>query len=151
MVTRSTRETLLSVGGSLALVGGAYLRWTRRSDDVVVAFTPRMAVDNMHAGFAFGGFTYDVMVVAAAVLAVVALGFTNRNDLRTGATLLSGVVPVVVCVQFLRTDVVSFFGDWVPGVGWYLTLLGGVVLVANGALLALGRFATPVGDRTSTN
>lgn len=152
MVTRGTREVTVSVVGALTLVVGAYLRWTHPPGDTdVVAFTPTMLVDNMHRGFELGTISYDVMVLAAAVLALVALGFTTHNYLRATATLLSGVIPVVMCVQFLGTEVVSVGGTWTPALGWYLTLLGGVLLLVNGGLLAVATSDPRHSGGVSTN
>lgn len=132
MIERSTWHAFANLLGAGALLVGSYLPWARPSG-AVIAVVSLDVLPNFHRGIALDTLSADVLLIGAAALAVVALGFTTRHRLQATATVMSGGIAVAVSLQFLLGTVVGFGGTWVPDVGWYLTVGGGFILLANAA------------------
>lgn len=132
MSERSAWPTIVTLLGAGLLVLGTYLPWAYRAGAGITT-TSFDAVENFDRGIEIATLSYDVVVVGAATLAVIAVGFTTRPHLRGVLSGVAGGLAVGVSVEFLVTSTVDLTGVWVPDLGWYLTVVGGVVLLVHGA------------------
>lgn len=131
MADRPSLMTVINLVGATALIGGAYLPWARRTN-ATIALQTLDRLSNFHRGIEIEALSYDVVVLAAGVIAVTAVGFTTRQRINGGVTALAGLLGVGIALEFLVTSVVDFTGGWVPDLGWYLTIAAGGLLLVHG-------------------
>lgn len=125
------RSAILRVAGSISLLVGAYLPWLRTNPSIDGP-VPQVLIMGMESGIR--GFDYLLLVIVGVVLLPSFL--TQRKRLQAVSTLGGGVSSLLVCGHYVFgfDSLVGFNATFVPSVGWYLALLGGVLLTVNGAL-----------------
>lgn len=131
MVVESRRLILL-MGGAVSIVVGAYLPWLRTNPNLPSdAKIPTIYYTGMGAGFE--GFDFALLGAAGLVLLVRAR--STRPMVRTVTTLSVGLGAIVFPAYYLsRSAMIGFSASFVPALGWYLTVLGGVLFMAAGGL-----------------
>ena len=92
---------------------------------------PSIYIHGMDAGIE--GLDFALLGLVIAVLALRRIN--SRDPLQPIFSLLAGVVVVLFCAHYLSDySFTGFDGTFVPDIGWYLTVLGGVLLSAAGGL-----------------
>ena len=132
MPRRTLRDSVQSVGGAIALALGAYLPWLRTNPALPHdAEIPTILLPGMRAGI--DGFDFALLGGAGIVLALRLVGTEQRR--QSLFECVTGVGSLFLCVRHL------FFyagvgGDatFVPALGWYVTVLGGVLLAVSGGV-----------------
>ena len=83
----------------------------------------------MNAGFEGS----DFALLGLVGLILVLRGISSHKRLQTAFTLLAGVGAVVFCALYLpSSSLTGFAATFVPALGWYFTVLGGVSLTIAG-------------------
>lgn len=124
----------LSIGALLALAIGISLRWVR----VNPALPPDAAIPSIYLpGMApgFDGFDFFILVPGALLLVLIVSDSWRRVRRLLGVIvgLVALLVAGLIADGLLVGDGwVSFGGTFVPALGWYVTVLGGVVLLVSG-------------------
>lgn len=111
----------VALGGAVLVVVGAFLQWVTRNVDAGV-----IEVSSSTAGS-------EGLGVLTIVLALVAVGVVLIKDLDVQQSVATGIVGLSV---FLVSGwkVLDISDPASPGVGLYLTLLGGVMTLGAGIL-----------------
>ena len=130
MTTASLRDRILVGAGMIAVAVGVYLPWLKTNPTLPSnAEIPTVYYSGMNAGFE--GFDFTLLGVVG--LALVFRGISSRKRLQTAFTLLAGVGAVVLCALYLSgSSLTGFAATFVPALGWYSTVLGGVLLTIAG-------------------
>lgn len=122
-----SRIRIVEVVGTIAIAVGAYLPWIQRNPSVVAdSSAPIMIVEWVH--------TVHLAIMGTAVIILVPLAFIKWTWLRSLFVVLAGVGVTYFCSAYT-----VFFGEihegyFVPDIGWYLSIVGGVVLIIAGVL-----------------
>lgn len=127
MNTRAPQSVLTVCGASLVAIGSV-LPWIRPNPALVGQRDgiPSILLPQMNPGVGI----YGLVLFGVAGLAVATLAFDPSDRKRTAGVSLAGIVAVVLPVQYVvSTSLVGFDGTFVPSVGWYLTLAGGLGLL----------------------
>lgn len=134
----SLRDEILVGAGVIAVSVGAYRPWLKISPDLPPgAEIPTVYYSGMNAGFE--AFDFALLGLAGLVLGLRAV--SSRERLQSVCTLLTGVGTALFCVLYLsRSSLTGFTATFVPAFGWYLTVLGGVLLTAVGGLQSASVF-----------
>ncbi|MFC6824781.1 hypothetical protein [Halopelagius fulvigenes] len=133
MPHHAVRNALPILVGTTLVAVGAYLRWLGTNP----ALPPDAEIPTVHyPGMGTGIESWDFVVLGATSLALFALAFRPRTRLQSAITFLSGGTAMFLCAFYLRTfsPLVGFDATFVPAVGWYLTVLGGILLTGTGGL-----------------
>ena len=132
MDIKSLQERSLVGAGLIAISIGAYLPWLKTNPSLPSdAQVPQILLPGMNAGLE----GLDFALLGLVGLALVLRGASSRKRLQTVFTLLAGVGPVVLCALCLSgSSLAGFTATFVPALGWYLTVLGGVLLTIAGGL-----------------
>lgn len=134
MVAESRNEFLIA-GGTIAVAVGTYLPWLKMNPNLPPeAEIPTVYYTGMRAGFE--GFDFALLGAIGLVVLFRAVGF--RTPIRTAVTLVAGVGTAVFPVYYLsHSTLIGFSATFVPALGWYLTVLGGVLFSVAGGLQLL--------------
>ncbi|WP_435334124.1 hypothetical protein [Haloarchaeobius sp. TZWWS8] len=131
----SRAEQALVLLGSILTAYGSYGPWVR----VNPTLPPDAAVPTIGLFKMWPGFTpLDWLPVAAALLGTLAVGRNwharRRWGLSAGAGLLTCTWGLYYGATMIRgySVLAPFSGTFVPTPQWYLTLLGGLLLLGNG-------------------
>ncbi|WP_434530103.1 hypothetical protein ACODNH_02305 (plasmid) [Haloarcula sp. NS06] len=129
MTAQSLRDRILVGGGVTTISVGAYLPWLKINPDLSPdAEIPTILIPGMNAGFE--AFDFALLGLVGLVLLSRA---GSRKRLQTAITLLTGVGVVLFCASYISdASLVGFDSTFVPALGWYLTVLGGVLLSVAG-------------------
>lgn len=116
----------------IAVSIGTYLPWLRTNPNLPPdAEMPTILLPGMNAGFE----AFDFALLGSVGLVLFLRGVSSRKRLRSLATLLTGAGTVLLCASYLsRSSLAGFDATFVPALGWYLTVLGGVLLSIAGGL-----------------
>lgn len=134
MTVQSLRDRILVGGGVTTISGGAYLPWLKINPGLPPdAEIPTILISGMNTGFE--GFDFALLGLIGLVL--LSRG-NSRKGIQTAITLLTGVGTVLFCASYLSSSsLVGFNSTFVPALGWYLAVLGGILLsVAAGRSLS---------------
>ncbi|MDL0120491.1 hypothetical protein PNQ29_12250 [Halobacterium salinarum] len=131
MAVESLRDRILVGAGVIAVSVGAYLPWLKINPTLPLdAEIPTILVTGMKAGFE--SFDFALLGLVGLVL-LSRVG--SRKRLQTAITLLTGVGIALFCASYLSgSSLAGFDSTFVPALGWYLTVLGGVLLTVVGGL-----------------
>lgn len=127
-----SRKKILLIGGTISIAVGAYLPWLRTNPNLPPdAEIPTIYFTGMGAGFE--GFDFALLGAVGLVLLVRAV--STRTMARTATTLAVGLGTIVFPEYYLsRSTLIGFSATFVPALGWYLTVLGGVLFTVAGGL-----------------
>lgn len=124
------------VAGVSGIAVGVYLPWVQTNQNLSpTAQVPTILLDGMIPGVA----GVDIILLGAAgLLPILHLANVGEKS-RLVLTLLSGVGTVLWCLYHLFTSsipgfdaTIGFNATFVPAEGWYLTVLGGLLLTVAG-------------------
>ncbi len=134
---KSSYTQFIVVGLGLTMVViGTLLPWVRVNPDRSGEPIPDILLPHMHTGFEWGsGFVLLPLVV------LLALAFLWSRPIQRYLLVLGGGLWVVaVPFQYIRElSLVGFQSTFVPWVGWYLTVTGGVLIALVGGVTAFRR------------
>lgn len=134
MDRRYRLEVGLTLAGSLVMLVGAYVPSIRPTPD---PGSGRLLPDVLLPGLHRGVGILDLPFLSLALVLLTAHVRGTRTRDRAALTALTGLVAITVAVfGVLGNPMVGFDGAFVPAAGWYLTLLGGGLLLAAGAVRA---------------
>lgn len=136
MTQQSVSSTLLMVAGVSGIAVGVYLPWVQTNQNLPqTAQVPTILLDGMIPGI--DGIDF-ILLGAAGLVPVLYLANVGEKP-RSALTLLSGVGTTLLCLYHLFTSSISGFdatigfnATFVPAEGWYLTVLGGLLLTVAG-------------------
>lgn len=131
--TLSLSGTVVALLGAVAVAVGTWLPWliVRPGYDGPV---PAVHLPGMSAGLA-GLDWFALLGAVVALVGVTPVSVPRLDDRRAAlVTILAGGLVVVLTLIYLFSTVSNFLGTFVPGIGFYLTALGGVHLSAGGVL-----------------
>ena len=134
MTAQSLRDRILVGGGVTTISVGTYLPWLKINPGLPPdAEIPTILLPGMNAGFE----AFDFALLGLVGLVLLSR-VSSRKRLQTVITLLTGVGTVLFCASYLSgSSLAGFNSTFVPALGWYLTVLGGVLLsVAGGSQLS---------------
>ncbi|WP_435158111.1 hypothetical protein [Haladaptatus sp. DFWS20] len=119
---------ILVAGGAVAVAVGAYLPWLRTNPNLPPdAEVPTIYYTGMGAGFE----GFDFALLGAVGLVLLLRGASFRIPIR----IVAGVGTAVFPVYYLSySTLFGFSATFVPALGWYLTVLGGILLSVAGGL-----------------
>lgn len=122
------RTKILLADGAVAVAVGAYLPWLRVNPNLPPnAEIPTIYYTGMGAGFE--GFDFALLGAVGLVLLL------RRASFRTPIRMVVGVGTAVFPVYYLsNSTLIGFSATFVPALGWYLTVLSGILLSAAGGL-----------------
>ncbi|MEA5389284.1 hypothetical protein VB779_21235 [Haloarculaceae archaeon H-GB11] len=131
MVTE-LRNKLLIAWGTIAVAVGTYLPWLRTNPnlppDVEI---PTIYYTGMSAGFE--GFDFALLGAVGLVILLHTVDFQTPTPIVV--TLVVGVGTAVFPMYYLSSStMIGFSATFVPALGWYLTILGGVLFSVAGGL-----------------
>ena len=131
-VTVDLYKKVLFVGGVVSIAVGTYLPWLRINPDLPPdAEIPTVYYTGMDAGFE----RFDFVLLGAAGLALFVRVGSARTMTQTATTLAVGLGAIVLPAYYLsQSTLIAFSGTFVPALGWYLTVLGGVLITVTGGL-----------------
>lgn len=135
------------VGLALTIVVvGTWLPWVRVNPDRTGEPIPDILLPHMHTGFEWGS---GLVLIPLVIL--LALAFLWSRPIQRYLLLLSGGLwAVTIPLQYIRElSLVGFQSTFVPSIGWYLTVAGGVLIALVGGVTAFRRWRT-VGNRSRT-
>lgn len=120
------RPEVIALAGATIVAVGTYVPWVVPAPGVELV--PAIYLQGM--GWRVAGSDYLVLAVLLVGLATAA----TRRRRRHGGYLLAGTGAVVAALTALvtATSIDGFVGTFVPGVGAFLTVVGGLVLVGAG-------------------
>lgn len=124
MTTPSIRSRILVGGGVITVSIGTYLPWLKTDPNLPPdAKIPMILFPGMNTGF--DAFDFALLGLVGLVL----LGRVgSRKRLQSIATLLAGAGIVLFCAFYLSgSSLTGFNAVFVPALGWYLTVLGGML------------------------
>ena len=126
------RNNLLMVGGGVAVAVGTYLPWIQPNPNLASgAEIPMISYYGMNAGFE--GFDFALLGAVALLTFLSGVGF--QPSVSTVMTLVVGIGITVFSGYYMSGyGLVGFSATFVPALGWYLTLLGGVLLSVAGGV-----------------
>ena len=132
MTGKSLRDKILVGGGIVAVVIGTYLPWLKTNSNLPPdAEIPTIYYSGMNAGFE----AFDFALLGAAGLVLLLHGVSSRTQVQPVVTLLAGVGIVVFPPYYLSgSTLLGFSATFVPALGWYLTVLGGLIFSIAGGL-----------------
>ncbi|WP_224447346.1 hypothetical protein [Haloprofundus salilacus] len=127
-----SRKMILLIGGTISIAVGAYLPWLRTNPNLPPdAKIPTVYYTGMGAGFE--GFDFALLGAIGLVLLVRVV--STRTMARTATTLAVGLGTIVFPAYYLSmSTLIGFSATFVPALGWYLTVLGGVLFTVVGGL-----------------
>jgi len=137
MARRPILSALLVVGVSGNAVG-VYLPWVQTNPSFpATAEVPTVLLDGMLPGIR----GLDFVLLGGAGLVPVLYVASVGEGARSVLTVLSGLGTVLLCLYRLSATpitgfdaAIGFDATFVPAEGWYLTVLGGVLLTVAGAV-----------------
>ena len=131
-VTADLYKKVLLVGGTVSIAVGTYLPWLRIHPDLPSdAEIPTIYYTGMEAGFE----RFDFVLLGAVGLTLFVRVGSARTMARTATTLAVGLGAIVLPAYYLsQSTLIAFSGTFVPALGWYLTVLGGVLITVTGGL-----------------
>lgn len=145
MVRRYDLEVGLVVIGSLVALGGAYVPSVRPPDQPPATPVPEFLIPGLDPGI--GLLDLPVLAVSLLLLATYVQGARTRK--RASLAILTGALALVVAVVgVFGNPMVGFDAPYVPGAGWYLTLLGGALLLVAGGV-GLSELVAELVDRAA--
>ena len=112
---------------------GTYLPWLETNPNLPPdAEIPTILLSGMNTGFE--AFDFALLGLVGVVLLS---RVSSRQRLQSIVTLLTGLGTVLFCAFYLSgSSLTGFNAVFVPAFGWYLTVLGGILLsVAGGRQL----------------
>lgn len=117
----------------MAVSAGSYLPWFRvdpRFDPLGTTF-PRayttLAESGLHG--------VDLLLIGAVGVVLLSHIISPQHQVTIGITMLTGVGILLRCLYYpIASSWIGFDAMVVPVIGWYLTMLGGVLLSASGLL-----------------
>lgn len=112
---------------------GTYLPWSKTDPNLPPdAEIPMILFPGMNTGFD----AFDFVLLGSLGLVLLSR-VGSRKRLQSVTTLLSGVGIVLFCAFYLSSSSLTGFNAvFVPALGWYLTVLGGILFsVAGGRQL----------------
>ena len=129
MTSPSLRGRILIGGGILTVSVGTYLPWLKINPNLPPdAEIPTLLLPGMNAGFE--AFDFALLGLVGFVLLS---RVSSRKRLQSIVTLLTGVGTVLYCAFYLSgSSLTGFTAIFVPALGWYLTVLGGILLSVTG-------------------
>ncbi|MDG5777424.1 hypothetical protein VB773_21765 [Haloarculaceae archaeon H-GB2-1] len=132
MTNELHRDKILMGAGVIAVSAGVYFPWLKTNPNLPSdADIPAIYYFGMNAGLE--AFDYTLLSLVGLILVLHAV--SSRKLLQSGFTLLTGVGTVVSCALYLAgPSLTGFTATFVPSLGWYLTVLGGVLLTVAGTL-----------------
>ena len=131
MTDRSRASLALSIVGLAVVAIGSVLPWVRpnptlvgRRDEI-----PAILLPQMNAGLE----PYALLVLVPAGVAAIGCAVAGRR--APAVALLAGTTTGLVPLWYLFSrSLIGFDGTFVPALGWYATVCGGVLLVLAGVL-----------------
>ena len=131
------RDKILVGTGVIAVSVGASLPWLKINPNLPPdAEIPAVYYSRMTTGFE----TFDFALIGLAGLVLGFRAVSSRKRLQSVFTVLTGAGMVLFCVLYLPGSSLTGFGaTFVPALGWYLTVLGGVLLAVVGGLQSVSR------------
>lgn len=132
MDNKSLFERLLLLGGAIGATIGCYLPWVRLNP----ALGPDAEVPSVHLAGMDPGFSAVEIALLALVVATVAWQRFGTNRTRSStAAVWAGGATLVFCANYLSSDgLIGFGATFVPDVGWFVTVIAGVLLVSAGGV-----------------
>jgi len=128
VTVESLRDRILIGAGVIAVSAGAYPPWLKTNPKLTPdAEIPAIYILGMNAGFE----AFDFALLGFVALVLV-FRVSSRKGLQSVVTLLTGVGTVLFCGLYLSGSLTGFTATFVPALGWYLTVLGGVLLTVVG-------------------
>ncbi|WP_162989898.1 hypothetical protein [Natronorubrum halophilum] len=129
MTNPSLRDRILVGGGIMTVSVGTYLPWLKTNPNLPPdAEIPTVLLPGMNTGFE----AFDFALLGLVGLVLLSR-VSSRKRLQSIVTLLTGVGTVLFCVFYLSgSSLTGFNTTFVPGLGWYLTVFGGVLLFVAG-------------------
>lgn len=124
----STAATVVSLLSSLVVVVGAFLPWVKVGPDAGPAI-PAIYIAGMDSGMEVWG----QVVVPAVLLSATAILYFDYGKNTALLTLLVGGLTVAASLNYVFVYS-GYLGTFVPAVGVYLTLTGGIGLVLGGGI-----------------
>ena len=123
-------KKILLAGGTLSVAVGTYLPWLRTNPNLPSnTKIPTIYYTGMSSEF--GGFDFALLGAVGLVLLVRASSL--RTEARTATTLAVGLGTLVFPVYYLsQSTLTELSATFVPALGWYLTVLGGVLFTIAG-------------------
>lgn len=127
-----SRKKILLIGATISIAVGAYLPWLRTNPNLPPdAEIPTVYYTGMSTGFE--GFDFALLGVVGLALLVRVV--STRTIARTTTTLAVGLGTIVFPAYYLfQSTLIGFSATFVPALGWYLTVLGGVLFTVVGGL-----------------
>ena len=126
---------IVEIIGGIAIAVGAYLPWIQRNPSVVAdSSAPIMLPEWVHI--------VHLAIMGTAVIILVPLAFTKWTWLRSLFVALAGAGVAYFCsayTVFMGEMHAIFSGEvhngyFVPDIGWYICLVGGIVLCIAGVI-----------------
>lgn len=141
MSADSLRDKVLVGAGTIAVSVGACLPWLKTNPNLPSdAEIPTVYYSGINAGF--DGFDFALLGLVGLVLGFRAV--SSRKRLQSVFTVLTGVGMVLFCVLYLSgSSLTGVTATFVPALGWYLTVLGGVLLTVVGGLQSASIIQSP--------
>ncbi len=122
--------------GLTMIVIGTWLPWIRVNPNLAGEPIPDILLPHMHIGFEWGS---GLVIIPLALLLSLAL-FWSRPVQRQLLIIGAGMWALIMPLNYLRElSLVGFQSTFVPWIGWYLTVAGGLLLLVGGGT-ALWRF-----------
>lgn len=148
MTAVSLDGRILACVGMIAVSIGVYLPWLKTNPNLPPdAEIPAIYYAGMNAGFE----GFDVALFGAVGLVLILRVTSLKKRVRSVFTFLTGVGTVVFCAFYLSgPSLTGFTATFVPALGWYLTVLGGVFLTVAGGrqVPSILRRSKPTATRT---
>lgn len=127
-----SRKKILLAGGTVSVAVGTYLPWLKTNPNLPPdAKIPTIYYTGMNSGFE----GFDFALLSAVGLVLLSHVISLQTEIRTGTTLAVGLGLIVFPAYYLsHSTLFGFSGTFVPALGWYLTVLGGVLFTVVGGL-----------------
>lgn len=132
MDNESVLERLLLLGGAIGVAIGCYLPWVRQNPALAPdAEVPSVYLAGMDPGFS----AVEIALLALVVATLVWQRFGTNYARSSMAAAWAGGATLVFCANFLSSDgLIGFRATFVPDVGWFVTVIAGVLLVSAGGV-----------------
>ena len=128
MCLQSIDDRVLLGIGVIATLVGAYLPWAQPNPELPPdAKIPTYEFSGMYAGFG----VFDVVFFVLMGAVIISIYFLEQRR-QAIVTLLAGVVLLLTSTFYISGSTIGFNATFTPTLGWYLTILGGILWSLSG-------------------
>jgi hypothetical protein len=142
---RDRLEAALTIAGVVTVAVGAYAPMIRVNPDLPPdAPVPQLYLPGMETGIS----GVDVLVLAPVGVVLALIVADGSRRIWGILALAAGLLAMFIAVFYpLEHRLVGFGDTFVPGLGWYVTVLGGALLVAGASLTLYDLLPATVSER----